>query len=556
MLHNGLHERKSSSREHGIVYLLSFLRDFFANFRYWNALPLAVLFAGVAATMLQNWNRGLYVDEAWVANSVIADSLRDMFFYQPWVQTTPPLFLLLVRNFVHVFGLSDLTLKTIPLLFALLAILTFSRLARRIFGVRSSFLATAIVAFSPLAIINAQVFKQYSGELFASCAILFSCWCYFSLPTRRHYLVVLGVICVATALSYSIVMVVPLVCCCLAFAPTKLRLTVTRLLWLFVVSGVAFGCIYLNFARPNQEPNLYQFWSAYFPYGGFGNYLVFYFRQGLEVISLLLIPESAHGLSKLATPFLALLAISGIVTGARKSRRDWVYKFYLFTFIPIIMLIALNVLGVYPMRGGRTGLFLLPCIAIQLTFSLKELWEAIFKSEARFLRIDGNSWITVSTLFALSLSGAYIWGMHHREMGNWEDFEGALRFLRQSLKPDDLVYLHASAVEPAKLYFSMWKWQPSHVFLGQSGGPCCARQLGPAVNYKEDVEHLTNVVRQTTLDNSHGQIWVLSTNRAAHWAYLGNNDFESIDLELQRTGCVGHTSSSFLNVILRQYDCR
>ena len=59
--------------------------------------------------------RSLCVAESWVANSVLAGSLHDMFYYDPWLQTTPPLFLLLVRATVKMFGASNTTLRVMPL---------------------------------------------------------------------------------------------------------------------------------------------------------------------------------------------------------------------------------------------------------------------------------------------------------------------------------------------------------------------------------------------------------------------------------------------------------
>ena len=42
--------------------------------------------------------RSLWLDEAWVANSVHAPTLHGMFYYPNWLQTSPPLFLLLAES--------------------------------------------------------------------------------------------------------------------------------------------------------------------------------------------------------------------------------------------------------------------------------------------------------------------------------------------------------------------------------------------------------------------------------------------------------------------------
>src|SRR5580658_7233610 len=77
------------------------------------ALLLAVLGLGIFGM-----SRSLWLDEAWVANSVQAPSLSGMFYYPGWLQVNPPLFLLLVRGVVRLAGASNAAFRLIPLLLA------------------------------------------------------------------------------------------------------------------------------------------------------------------------------------------------------------------------------------------------------------------------------------------------------------------------------------------------------------------------------------------------------------------------------------------------------
>jgi hypothetical protein len=71
-----------------------------------------VLFALVTLGIMTrtiNLHQSLFVDEAW-ANSVLTESLHEMLYYDNWLQTSPPLFLLLVRYTAHRYrrpGLAD-----------------------------------------------------------------------------------------------------------------------------------------------------------------------------------------------------------------------------------------------------------------------------------------------------------------------------------------------------------------------------------------------------------------------------------------------------------------
>ena len=79
-----------------------------------NAVLLALVALGLV-TRTFNLNQSLFVDEAWVANAVLADNLREMFHFN-WVPAPPPLFLLLVRGTVGVLGRSDVAFRVVPAL--------------------------------------------------------------------------------------------------------------------------------------------------------------------------------------------------------------------------------------------------------------------------------------------------------------------------------------------------------------------------------------------------------------------------------------------------------
>src|SRR5271165_6807821 len=96
-----------------------------------SAVTAAVLLSALAAG-IYGMGRSLWLDEAWVANSVQAPSLSAMFFHTDWLQVNPPLFLLLVRGVVRFAGLSNTSLRLVPLALALLAAVTMLLLARRV----------------------------------------------------------------------------------------------------------------------------------------------------------------------------------------------------------------------------------------------------------------------------------------------------------------------------------------------------------------------------------------------------------------------------------------
>src|SRR4030095_5938934 len=117
---------------------------------------------------LHHFGRDLSIAESWVANSVLTHSLSAMFYYESWLQTTPPLFLLLVRATVSLIGLSNASLCAVPLALSLLALLL-------------------LAALSPPVIAFSKQLKHYSADIAASTLLLFVLWEYLREGNRTHY---------------------------------------------------------------------------------------------------------------------------------------------------------------------------------------------------------------------------------------------------------------------------------------------------------------------------------------------------------------------------------
>src|SRR5579871_5577016 len=86
------------------------------------AVSSSIILAAAALVLgLNGIGRSLWLDEAWVANSILQPSIPEMFNYPDWVQSSPPLFLLASRAAVAALGLSNESLRAVPLAMAVLA---------------------------------------------------------------------------------------------------------------------------------------------------------------------------------------------------------------------------------------------------------------------------------------------------------------------------------------------------------------------------------------------------------------------------------------------------
>src|SRR5580658_8687528 len=152
-----------------------------------SALLLATLALGIFGIQ-----RSLWLDEAWVANSVLAPSFSGMFYYPDWLQSTPPLFLLLTRAAIHLAGVSNTAFRLVPLALALAAIAEMVAVSSRLLSPPFSALACALLAFHPTTIEYSRTCKQYSGEVAATVAILLCTVLYLQQPTGRRFYVLTG----------------------------------------------------------------------------------------------------------------------------------------------------------------------------------------------------------------------------------------------------------------------------------------------------------------------------------------------------------------------------
>src|SRR3984957_20717486 len=109
--------------------------------------------------------RSLGLDDGGGENSGGAPPVSSMFFHTLWVQVNPPLFLLLVRGAVDLAGLSNTSLRSVPLVLGILGAAGMLLSARRVISPALAALACALLALHPTAIEYSHTLKQYSGEL-------------------------------------------------------------------------------------------------------------------------------------------------------------------------------------------------------------------------------------------------------------------------------------------------------------------------------------------------------------------------------------------------------
>ena len=96
-----------------------------------HAFALVILLGVFTRTLLLS--KSLWLDEAWVANSVLEPTWRHMFYYERWAQTTPPLVLVCMRGAVSLFGSGEIALRVVPFVAGAASVVLFGLAVRKMF---------------------------------------------------------------------------------------------------------------------------------------------------------------------------------------------------------------------------------------------------------------------------------------------------------------------------------------------------------------------------------------------------------------------------------------
>lgn len=286
------------------------------------ALVLAIWFR------MQGLDRSLWLDEAWVANSVLETTVPRMLFYDSWVPSPEPGFLLTSRLVTAELGPSNLTFRIVPLAFSFIALLAMLLLLHRLFPIPWVAFGFALFALSPTAILYARTFKQYSGQLAMATILLLAAVDCRQRAGPRKILWLLVTILICTVFSYSTVFLLPAVVILLlqpqsgeSIDYSRVKQAVLASLWGLLV----FFLLYVTVIRHNVNSALRVFFEN--PAVGVGDHL----RRAMTFCiapykTLLPIPDRLLISTKYPLGFLAGLGLAGLATlfyGKVKSSRRW-----------------------------------------------------------------------------------------------------------------------------------------------------------------------------------------------------------------------------------------
>jgi hypothetical protein len=497
--------------------------------------------------------RSLWLDEAWVANSVSAPSLKGMFYYDTWVQSSPPLFLLLVRLAVAPFGPSNTAFRAVPFFMGILAILSMLLFAARTLSRQYALLAWTLLVLSPFAIDYSKELKQYSSELAVSATVLLITSLYIENATARRFWLLVGTVFVGLLVGYAVAFIVPGLVFILCMTPIECRARSTvmafpkRFARAFILTVVGGGTLigeYFLFVVPNSSAALR---SGLLDKNRRIDSVHFVVFDGYKLVRELPLNHLLRG-QNLILGIVGVIVTLGVILASlrfQKGRRRWLV-FQVFCLSPCLLLVIADRSSHYPFTE-RTSLFALPFLIFLVVSSLQLAYLFVLQRGRSWVRPIAD--VMLLCVIAITIHAGY---RTHLDVPK-EDAGGAVSFLRAHVQSSDFLWVHASSLEAFRLYTRMIRWQNAPAHYGHTGWPCCTPGIdNPWYTFGELL--VRSDFGRALPVGFRGRVWLLYTMRADHWRGHPNEP-QFMRTILRERGCVEMPTPAFTNMGVDSFDC-
>jgi Dolichyl-phosphate-mannose-protein mannosyltransferase len=529
---------------------------------------LGLLIVATVLTRIHSMDKSLWGDEAWVANAILEPTINETIYYRSWLQTCPPLFLVLNRFIIRVLGVSNETFRLVPVLFGIASIIPMIYVASRL--LRPFFLLVAIFlfVFCPELVPYTHELKQYSTDVFVSLMLVSLGLMYLNRQSKAVLYFWLAIFAILSFLSYQ----------ALIFIPGMLFVTLVSLrrgdsrqdvLWdrwidalAVALSGLVVSIVnYFVFIKPNKQPLLDMFWRSEFFHGeGVWDLLVFYATRFLHLASLLFLTQ-LYSSQRVLQIFICSILIVGVSTlyvrGLMRDKEK--LEQAIFLSMPIICVNFLNIVGLYPLGTTRLMLFLTPIVIVLFVYGLQSVSYGVSRvlptvSQANKVQdaLGALSLIVLVPLLCLYINLKGTSPLFRSEPE--EDSERGVRYLSQTVQPDDVVYIHASMREQFKLYSRLMPLLSTNIVWGNIGWPCCPRDISvDRLGESDDI--LSAEMARLEIAGKSNSVWLVFSDRPGYWRRSGRRGPGIFEPWLKAAGCLPAELVPLRGVRIDKYQC-
>jgi hypothetical protein len=544
----------------------------------WYAV-VALLLHETVVTRCHSMDQSLWLDEAWVANSVLEPTIRDTIYYPSWLQTSPPLFLMVLRLIVGLFGISNKTFHLLPVVFGIMSVVLMIYVASQLLRPFFSLVAVALFVFCPAVVYYSHQGKQFSTDVFVSLVLITLALVYFHKPTRQNLYLWLGSLVVQAFLSYQALFFLPgmwLVLVADTMGESRPLATGTlKSKWIDILALSLCGIVlslFINFIfiKPNRQPSLDNWFELGIHFNGLWQSVVFLTYKVLYLASLLFLKvvywresDPVVFIFKAVILCVLLLGVGGL--SISRIGRDRRHRYLaVFLSMPIVSLYLLYVVGFYPVSVVRLMLFLVPPVIILVVYGLQvsSIWVSTILAKAFYIKDPARVMDLTAATSLVLICFSILLNTIVRGPSSYfvdepvEDSEGAVRYLSEKVQPDDVLYVHASMREQFKLYsrlapvFSF----SEEIVLGNIGWPCCPRDVS-VDRLGEGNDILPAEMARLEIPRKNNSLWLLFSDRPGYWSRSGRRGPDIFRSWLLGAGCLHAELVPFRGVRIDKYQC-
>ncbi|MDX9972804.1 MAG: hypothetical protein RBU21_07435 [FCB group bacterium] len=408
-------------------------------------LALALVALGIFLRLaLYAFDRELGMDETMLALNFVDRSYGELFEKLDNRQGAPIGFLLASKAIMESFGRSENALRALPLLAALLSVLLFHKLSRRVLDPYGMLCALALFAVGEYLIDYADQLKQYSTDvLIAIGLLLLSLDAQEARPTAGRLVLFAAAGAAAVWFSHAAVIVLTGVGVTLGVQVLLAR-DARRTLGLVAVGAawtLSLGLTYfISLRHLTGDAYLQEYWArAFMPLPLSVSGLRWYVEAPLDAL------RNPGGI--VLTGVGAFAALYGGITIYRQNRpRFWLL------ISPIVVTLALSALHQYPF-GRRLILFLVPFFLLFIGAGIGRLFQDTRES-APLIAVLVTALLLLQPV-AHGLAGVFT-------PPDFERTKPVLQYLAAHKQPQDEVYVYYWAHYALRFYGPGYGLQPEY----------------------------------------------------------------------------------------------
>lgn len=406
-------------------------------------------------------DRSLWIDEAYLSNSVISYGLQKLLTAPLlYYQKAPLGFLMMQKLFITVFSPNELSLRLFPLICNLCSLFVFYAICRYFLRPGYVWLALSVFCLAPPLIFHAAEAKQYSSELLSTLIILYL---YTQLQLRGvtgKTVFGLGITgAVLIWFSYSVVFILAATGICVFFKIVKQK-NVQLYLYYFIVLVLWMASFAVNFyfsTHKHVESKWTVYWFDYFKYFAplppkniedLGWYLVRFYR--IFDYPLALLWNFMPGAEGRLAPVLKLAIVPAILFFAGlynffKRKTD----FALFV-LAIVLTLIVSALKLYPL-GDRFWVFLSPVFVILIAEGCSFFNQKLIPLKLGFIL---PSFLLIGPV--MNVINAFRGNEFITDKSSSQ--REALTYINDHKKDEDLVYIYWNDLAGYNVYSKMYAY--------------------------------------------------------------------------------------------------